>query len=352
MRSAEFDLCNTRTQLVVGLGALGVLKSLEEGAVVVHSASIEPELVLENLKNPSLILRIRDGEEAKDLSNVLELLREIAVKAPPALQWIVAVGGGTVLDVVGFAASIYKRGVKLANVPTTLLAMVDAALGGKNGVNFAGAKNILGTFYHPRLVVSDTRFLETLPEPEVSNGMAEVVKYCVTLDRDLCDLIAEKREEVLSRDHEVLEEVIYRSAMNKMRVVAQDEREEKRVRTVLNFGHTVGHAIEAGSDFRVPHGRAVAVGMVCESLLAEELGVSKPGLADFVKGLLNLYKLPSSARELGVLLDIEKAVLALGRDKKRRGDSIDMPLPTDIGSWKRVQVSLRELEVHVERCLR
>lgn len=345
-------MCHYSTRVAVGWGALDELKSVKGEAVVVHSESVDPKQVVEKLEAPVLTLKVRDGEELKELSNALSLLEEIVSRAPPSFQWIVAVGGGTLLDVVGFIASIYRRGVKLANVPTTLLAMVDASLGGKNGVNFAGAKNIIGTFYNPRLVVSDVSFLKTLADREISHGMAEVVKYCVTLDRDLCDFLLESEKSVFAREREVLEEIVYRSALNKMRVVSQDEREEKRIRIVLNFGHTIGHALEAGSDFKVPHGQAVAVGMVCEAELARKLGVSEAEVLDRLIELLRLYRLPISVDELNIHIDVEKAVSALRRDKKARGGVIDVPLPTSLGSWRRVELPLEALEVQLRSCLR
>ncbi|MEM1640325.1 MAG: 3-dehydroquinate synthase [Acidilobaceae archaeon] len=351
MKVLEFNLCHYSTRIAVGLKALEELKNVKGEAVVIHSESINPKVVIEKLEAPVLTLKVKDGEEIKELSNVLSFLEEIASRAPPSFQWIVAIGGGTLLDVVGFIASIYRRGVKLANVPTTLLAMVDASLGGKNGVNFAGAKNIIGTFYHPRLVISDVMFLETLTDREISHGMAEVIKYCIVLDRELCDFLSNHHSSVFAKEPNVLEEMIYRSALNKMKIVSQDEREEKRIRIVLNFGHTIGHAIEAGSDFKIPHGQAVAIGMVCEAKLSEKLGVSRAEVLDRLIDFLKLYKLPISIDELDVSIDIEKAVSALKKDKKARGGFIDIPLPTSLGSWKRVELPLEALEVQLRSCL-
>lgn len=351
MRTLRFSLCSTDVTIAVGLGALEELRSLDGDTVVIYSASVSPEVFAEKLRGESLAVRVTDGESVKELSSVIAILETIASRAPQDFAWIVAVGGGTLLDVAGFIASIYRRGVSLANVPTTLLAMVDAAMGGKNGVNFAGVKNLIGTFYQPKLVISDTIFLETLPDYELSNGIAEVIKYCVTLDSELCNILVEERNRILARDHGVLEEVVYRSALNKMSIVSQDEREEKLVRIVLNFGHTIGHAIESGSGFRVPHGRAVAIGMVCESRIAEELGVAERGLSRVVEEMVKLYGLPSSVRELDVEVDVERAVRAVRRDKKRRGGVIHTPLPVRLGSWRRVELSVEDVEVYLRRCL-
>ncbi|MEM3369044.1 MAG: 3-dehydroquinate synthase family protein, partial [Thermoproteota archaeon] len=201
-------------------------------------------------------------------------------------DFVVAIGGGTIIDLSGFIASIYMRGVNLVNVPTTLLGMVDAALGGKNGVNFGGIKNIIGTFYQPLLVVSDVSFLETLPREELCRGLAEVIKYGITLDRGLFNYLERHRDKILSGDSSKLEEIVYKSSLNKLSIVKKDEKETKGVRIVLNFGHTIGHAIEAASNFKVHHGEAVSVGMIYEAEIAKELGYAKEDVVEALKFVL------------------------------------------------------------------
>ncbi|MEM1610580.1 MAG: 3-dehydroquinate synthase [Sulfolobales archaeon] len=351
MRIYISKLCNRETKIAIGKGSLDILKEVEGEAVIIHSRKIDPKGVAERLDNVARIIGAEDGEKAKDIENVLEIIRLIHRTASPDLEWIVAIGGGTVLDVAGFAASIYRRGVKLINIPTTLLGMVDAAMGGKNGVNFDGVKNVLGTFYQPNLVISETSFLATLPLEEILNGLAEVIKYCITLDRELCSLLESRSKEILSLDENMIEEIIYRSAVNKMKIVEIDERDNMGIRIVLNYGHTIGHAIEAGSGFKVPHGKAISVGMVCEALLAEKMGMIGGKVIEFLINMLRIYRLPTSARELSVDIDMERAVEALRRDKKRRRGSIRLPLLTGVGMWRGVEVKVEDLEVCLKSCL-
>lgn len=350
MRILEIPTAYWSTRIAVGRGASKELGKVSEEAVVIYSESVDPSPALENLRRVSLAISVRDGEASKNVESVLEIVRRIHRACSPELGALVAVGGGTVLDVTGFAASIYRRGLKLVNVPTTLLGMVDAALGGKNGVNLDGVKNLLGTFYQPRLVVSDTSFLETLPRGEISNGSAEMIKYCVTLDRGLCSELERLRDKVFSKDHEALELLIHRSSELKMRIVAEDERETKGVRVVLNYGHTVGHAIESGTGFTTPHGRAVALGMVCEASMAVEMGLSSLEVLEVLERLLELYDLPRRPEDLEAELDLEASVKALARDKKRRGSKILIPVAKAPGAWEPVGIEVEVLERWMRRC--
>jgi len=254
------------------------------------------------------------------------------------------------LDVAGFAASIYMRGIDLVNIPTTLLGMVDAGIGGKTGVNFGNAKNMIGTFYQPSLILVDTSFLDSLPKEEVRRGIAEVIKYGVVLDKELYDFLSLNHSSVLEKDDEVMEKLIGSSIKDKLSVVSEDERETKGIRIVLNFGHTVGHAIEAASKFTIPHGLAISVGMVCEAKIAEEMGYAEEGVVEDVLWLLQLFGLPYSIEALGEI-PVEDALKALGKDKKRRGDTVLMPFPTRIGSWKAVRVPLETLWGFTKQCL-
>ncbi len=352
MKRYVSDLCNARSTIVVGHGSLEILREVEGEASIIHSSRIDPGLIVKNLRKTSTIIAVEDGESAKDISVVLNIVKKIHTDSSPDLEWIAAAGGGTIMDIAGFAASIYKRGIKLINIPTTLLAMVDAAIGGKNGVNMDGVKNMLGTFYQPTLVVSDISFLKTLSREDLANGMAEVIKYCVTLDRELCGILEDRHSSIYSLEAKALEEIIFRSAVNKARIVEMDERDNKGIRIVLNYGHTIGHAIEAGSSFKVSHGRAVAVGMVCEALLAEDMGVASPDMVRSIEGLLSLYSLPRSFKELGVEIDLEIAAKALRMDKKRRRGKIWMPLPKKLGEWERVELDIEILEGLLRKCAR
>lgn len=352
MKELVTKLCRIDTKIVIGRDALNILEELEGESVLLHSRKIDPKDITGKLSNLTNIIAIEDGEKIKDVEKVIEILRLIHSNTSPDLEWIIAAGGGTLLDVVGFLASIYKRGIKLVNIPTTFLGMVDAAMGGKNGVNLDGVKNMLGTIYQPCLVISDTTFLNTLSLEEVSNGLAEVIKYSITLDKMLVNLLENKHDSILSLEEDIIEEIIYRSALNKMKIVEMDEWDNKGIRIVLNYGHTIGHAIETATKFNISHGKAVAIGMIYEAQLAQKLGMIGKDEVEYLAKLLRLYRLPTSIKEVDVNIDIDIAVKALRRDKKRKKGFIMLPLLTGIGSWRAVEMDLEDLEAYLKSCLK
>ena len=269
------------------------------------------------------------GEGSKSLDRASALYGRLVAMKADRQTCVVAVGGGVVGDLAGFVAATYARGLPLLMVPTSLLAMVDSSVGGKVGVNHPGAKNIVGAFHQPSGVWIDTRTLETLPLRELRCGLAEVVKYGVILDAEFFDEMESGTAAILGRESEAIRRVIARCCELKAGVVAQDEREESGVRAVLNFGHTVGHAIEAVAGYggAFEHGEAVAVGMVAESRLAERLGWIDSGVTRRLVALLRRFGLPVDAPGL----DVDALVEAMGRDKKNRGGEIRFVLPRAIG---------------------
>ena len=352
MRILNESLCDSNISVYIGQGVLKVLEELGDKKVALfYSQKLDPSKVKEHLKN-YIEVPIIDGEEAKDINYALKLVKILFEKDFDRGDYVIALGGGTVTDVVGFVASIYMRGLNLINIPTTLLGMVDASIGGKTGVNFENVKNIIGTFYQPTMIISDLNFLLTLPTEEIRKGLAEVIKYGLVLDKELYDYLAMNKDKVLSKDNDALEEIIYRSSKDKLSVVKADERETKGIRIVLNFGHTIGHAIEAGSGFEVPHGYAISVGMVCEAKMAEEVGYAEEGVVEDVIWMLSQYGLPLSVDDLKVKIDVEKAIEAITKDKKVRGGYVMMPFPTRIGDWKKVDVPLETLKGFAEQCLK
>ena len=242
---------------------------------------------------------------------------------------IVALGGGVVGDLAGFVAATFARGLPLIMVPTTLLAQVDSSVGGKVGVNHPRAKNLIGAFYQPRGVWIDTATLETLPDREFRCGLAEVVKYGVIASPALFTFLEQNAGAILERDQTALEHIILESCRIKAGVVERDEREEGQERAMLNFGHTIAHAIEAVAGYDGPfrHGEAVAVGMVAESRLAERLGWVSSDIVDRQVKLLERFGLPVSARGL----DLDMLIAAMRRDKKNRLGKIRFILPRSIG---------------------
>jgi 3-dehydroquinate synthase len=229
---------------------------------------------------------------------------------------IVALGGGVVGDLAGFVAATLGRGVPWMQVPTTLLAMVDASVGGKTGVNTAAGKNLVGAFHPPTAVVADPLTLSTLPETDFRGGLAEAVKHGLIADAGYLEWLLGHATEIAARDAVLLSELVRRSVAIKSRIVSADEREAGE-RAVLNAGHTVAHALEAATGYAIPHGDAVALGLVAEAALAERLGIAERGLAETVRAALERFGLPTRLAEP---VPAGGIVAAMATDKK--GDAL------------------------------
>lgn len=269
------------------------------------------------------------GESSKSLDCAADLFDELVKLRADRHTTIVALGGGVVGDLAGFVAATYARGLPLLMIPTTLLSQVDSSVGGKVGVNHPRAKNIIGAFHQPVGVWIDTDTLRTLSDREYSCGLAEVVKYGMILDAAFFGFLEGAADAILAREAEPLRRVVAESCRLKAEVVSKDEREETGLRAVLNFGHTIGHAVEAVSGYsnRFHHGEAVAVGMVAESRLAERLGWIGPETTARLVALLERFRLPITARGL----EIDSLIEAMTRDKKNQKGRIRFVLPRQIG---------------------
>jgi 3-dehydroquinate synthase len=266
---------------------------------------------------------IPSGEAFKTLETVAGLWEAFLKAGVERGSTIVALGGGVTGDLTGFAASVYLRGVRWVGIPTTLLAMVDSALGGKTGADLPQGKNLIGAFHPPALVLADPKVLATLPDGEFRSGLGEVVKHGVIADPDLFALCEAGLEAVNTNRTEL----VRRAMAVKVRVIQEDPYENGR-RASLNLGHTIGHAIELVSGFRLRHGEAVAIGMVVEARLAERLGLARPGLAERIALTLAGLGLPTK-----VPSDLErgKILLTTSVDKKRSGGRTKYALPCEIG---------------------
>ena len=220
------------------------------------------------------ILNVPEGEKSKSFSCAAALLKQISVHDVDKKIFIIALGGGVVGDLAGFVAAIYKRGVPYIQVPTTLLAQIDSSIGGKTAIDLETGKNLVGAFYQPRLVLADTKVLKTLSQRQIQNGLAEAIKYGIIGDPKLFAYIEAKHQKFLKGDIEVLNFIVQRCARIKAKIVSLDEKETKGLRTVLNFGHTVGHAVEAAAKYdQYHHGEAVGLGMRVAARISVSMGL-------------------------------------------------------------------------------
>jgi 3-dehydroquinate synthase len=284
----------------------------------------------------------KDGETAKNLKNVEGIARSLVKAGADRNAVVIAVGGGVVGDVAGFAAASYLRGVALIHVPTTLVAQTDSAIGGKTGVNLPEGKNLVGAFYPPRMVVVDTNVLKTLPQREFCGGLAEVIKYGVIADAKLFAFLEKNVEKLLARDSLALGHVIARSVEIKAEVVGKDER-ESGLREILNFGHTFGHALESATGYRkYQHGEAVAWGMMAAALFGHEIQITPAADASRIISLIRrMGKLPAWPN-----VAVKRLIELMGSDKKTRNGKLRFVLTPGIGKAATFDAGEREkLEV-------
>jgi 3-dehydroquinate synthase len=282
------------------------------------------------------VIRIGMGESIKTLDTVGRIYRELIRLEADRSVFLLGIGGGIVCDVTGFVASTYLRGVRFGYAPTTLLAQVDASVGGKTGVNVDGYKNMAGVFSQPEFVVCDPMVLKTLPERELCSGFAEIVKHAAISDTDYFSYLETNAGKALALDMTVLERIIYDSVAIKAGVVNRDET-EKGERRKLNFGHTFGHAVEITAG--LPHGEAVSIGIVVAARLSETRGMLAKDDVDRITNLLSRFHLPTHVQgDCGKLID------AMARDKKREGNMIHFVLLSAIGRAVVEKIGLSELE--------
>lgn len=272
---------------------------------------------------------IPEGEKVKNLKTVSKLYHDCVHSRLDRTSAIVALGGGVIGDIAGFVAATYLRGVSLIHVPTTLLAMVDSSIGGKVGVDLPQAKNFVGAFYQPSLVWIDPTVLKTLAPREFRNGLAEVIKYGIIADKQLFELLENRIPSEPSTLNSQLSTLIYRCAKIKADVVSKDEKEIKGLREILNFGHTIGHAIETVTKYSVyKHGEAISIGMCAAGFIAEELKLWNSAEKLKMENLIGRAGLPT---KLTRSLSQTRMVEILSRDKKVISGAIRFVLPTKIG---------------------
>ncbi|MFA7241699.1 MAG: 3-dehydroquinate synthase [Sulfuricellaceae bacterium] len=339
MQTLNVELGERSYPILIGEGLLSqpslILPHLAQKQVAIVTNTTVAPLYLQRLvqglerdgvKVASIVLP--DGEAYKNTETLNRIYDGLLTHRCERKTTLIALGGGVIGDLTGFAAATYLRGVPFIQIPTTLLAQVDSSVGGKTGINHPLGKNMIGAFYQPKLVLADTTTLNTLPDRELSSGLAEVIKYGLIRDLAFFEWLEQNMPKLLAREPAALAYAIRRSCENKAMVVAADER-EGGIRAWLNLGHTFGHAIEAGMGYGVwLHGEAVAAGSLLAADLSRRLGwISEADVAR-IRKLFELAKLPTLAPVLGV----EKYLEAMGLDKKVEGGKIRFVLLRAIGS--------------------
>ncbi len=294
---------------------------------------------------------IPPGEGSKSFDRALKLISVLAENSFSRSDAVLALGGGVVGDLAGFAASIYKRGIKLIQIPTSLMAQVDSAIGGKTGVDLPEGKNLVGSFYQPVCVICDTDTLYTLPERELKSGLSEVIKYFLLRPQAFKREIIARAADILRLNHEALEAIVFTCTSIKARIVEADE-QDRGIRAILNYGHTLGHALEAATGYsgEYTHGEAVSVGMVFAGLVGERLGISEPGLTERHKKIISAFGLP--VKPFNPALSFSLLVGPILQDKKARGSLTMVLLRKEGEPIIRRAIDIETLAVCYEELLR
>ncbi|PKM50271.1 MAG: 3-dehydroquinate synthase [Firmicutes bacterium HGW-Firmicutes-7] len=295
-----------------------IVDPLYSGQVIDHLKKSYPEI-----SSFSFI----HGEKSKNLNTISDIYAFMIDQKLDRKSLVIALGGGVVGDMAGFAAATYMRGIKFIQVPTSLLSQVDSSVGGKTGVDFNGYKNIVGAFYQPELVYINTSTLITLPNKEFNSGMAEVIKHGLILDQNYYNEIKNNIDKILDLDDEQLQILIYNSCKIKSQIVSEDEKEEG-CRALLNFGHTVGHAVERLKNFELLHGECISIGFIAALYISNQLGEITESTIDNVKKLLETFELPTSVAGL----DPTDIYHEMFHDKKTSNNQLNFILLTDIGN--------------------
>jgi len=273
------------------------------------------------------LLEFPAGEAAKNINTALDVAQKLLELRADRSSMLIALGGGVVGDLVGFIASVFMRSIPYIQIPPTLMAQVDSSIGGKTAIDLPSGKNLLGTFYQPQAVFADLRYLTTLPEKEFENGLAEIIKYGIIDDEKMFCLLEDDMESVKKGDPALLLKLVETCCRIKKSIVEIDEKEQG-LRRILNFGHTLGHAIEAQSDYAVAHGEGVALGMIAASRISENIGYLESAQRERIESLIGKSGLPV---RLPVALSSEGISARLKMDKKKKGDVIHFVLLKKIG---------------------
>ena len=339
MRKIKVRLGNNSYEVCVGSGLLTKtgqqLKGIgfSDKLVIITDSTVKKlygNTLRRNLTSDGfqvITLEIPEGEEQKSLGTASRLYDELADCHAERTTPILALGGGVTGDLAGFVAATYLRGMPLIQIPTTLLAQVDSSIGGKVAVDQGQLKNKIGAFYQPKLVITDITTLSTLSSRALVNGLAEVIKYGVIWDKEFFTYLERNLDRIKSLEESLLEETVFRSAQTKAKVVEKDEK-DTGLRNILNYGHTIGHAIESVSDFRIWHGEAVALGMLAAGKISVKLGVLDKDELARLRNLIQRADLPMKIPKL----EVDKIIQAMRHDKKILKGKVRFILPKSIGN--------------------
>lgn len=338
MHHHNYNISGSETQLFFD-ASFDLLKQLAPPASSFIITDENLMLHYHNKFKPWKVISIPAGEASKNLEVLDDIIRQLIALDADRNATIVGIGGGVITDIAGFVAGIYKRGVKCGFLPTSILGMVDAALGGKNGLDIGEYKNMIGLTRQPSFILYDVDFLKTLPKAEWTNGFAEIIKHACISDADMFNDLEAHTIAYFQQERPALTALIERNALLKMKVVEEDVF-ETGIRKILNFGHTLGHAIE--NVYELPHGHAVSIGMAFAAKVSEEL--YKFRMPDKVIALLKQYNLP-----VGMDFNIETALANIQKDKKKSGDAIHYVLLEDIGKATVRHLNIMEIESFLKK---
>jgi 3-dehydroquinate synthase len=341
MKKVRVHLAERSYNIHIGSGALKELPCLIEskwpkGPIVVITDKVVKAktgrimgLVLKRLSNDIYEIVVPSSERSKSMKVFQDTMHKISRKTKTHRPLIIALGGGVAGDLGGFVAATFRRGVPLVHVPTTLLAQVDSSVGGKVGIDLPEAKNLVGAFYQPKAVFMDTDFLHTLPKRQLRNGMAEIIKYAILDSKSLFEFLEKDIDNILSLKKRPLEKIIHECVAIKARIVEKDERDVKDIRIVLNFGHTLGHAIEAASGYSnlYNHGESIALGMILAGEIALRLDMLKEGELNRIKDLIKRAGLPTKIQGI----QVKDIMSSHAYDKKFISGTSRFVLPKRIG---------------------
>ncbi len=338
MKKIDVRLGLNSYSIIIGSGILNQtglkLKELglQDKAVIItnpvvkklYGTPVQQSLIDASFK--TTIFEVPDGEEYKSLESAGKLYQQLAECGAERSTPVLALGGGVIGDLAGFVAATYMRGVPLVHLPTTLLSQGDSSIGGKTAVNHGRLKNEIGAFYQPKIIISDISTLKTLPQAELIGGLSEVIKHAVIKDNHFFVYLEKHLDLIKALDDNVLEATVAKSAQIKAEVVESDEK-DIGLRNILNFGHTVGHAVESVSNFQVAHGQAVGIGMVAAAKIAVKLGIMDAENVTRLKKILKKAGLMTTLPQM----EVKQVIQAMRYDKKVQSGKIRFVLPRSIG---------------------